>query len=355
MDPLYFTYHVLRLRNKKEAPPAFLIDCDQFFILYIPAQEESKRIGREELGTFRPPNFQFGKYDFQIVSPAGPTRDMHLRAFATAMRADPATLPPVNRHTEVFYSTICRDWRFLFFVVQLPHFKEEKTELFDGWLDAVGADRVEMLLQFLIYSNFSDLDGPNLVFRGNSFLTTILCHVIRKDSKFGQFLNAIAKIDIENAVPCFLDAFAKAEFGPLALHIVRSVYMEGKRCFPQSEACLFGISGLLFLRIMVPVLLANGREKGNSIMKQLQTCYNFQTGEAANSAEITRLKELIREKVAHWERRPVTCGEFTFAAVEPLIKRAVGFASEFFGYVNAHTVEAKYERYRQRLNDPIEI
>jgi hypothetical protein len=355
LDCLHFHYWLLRPRNKAHGTIAYLIDCDYFLILYIPALDESQRIPHEELSTIYTLQCTFAKYEFQIItSPIANPRDIHLLAFATVLKSDPPNAPPVNRHTETFYSAVVRDWRYLYWMAQLPHYKEEKAELLDGWIDAAGPDRVEMLFHFLIYSNFSDLEGPNLVFRSNTFLTTLCSHVLRKDQKFGQFLTAISKIDSDNAVTYFMDAFEKAELGPLTAHIVRCIFVEAKRQFPQSDACYFGVSGILFLRTMVPVIVSSCKEKSTLIMRQLQVYYNFVASEV-DEADLVRLKKNIRDKLIKVEKRPVQCGELSLAEVDALVQRALGFPTEFFNCVNGRAVDAKYESFRQKLNDVIEI
>jgi hypothetical protein len=89
-------------------------------------------------------------------------------------------------------------------------------------------------------------------------------------------------------------------------------------------------------------------------MRQLQVYYNFVASEVPEG-EIIRLKQYIRDKLLKVEHQAIQCGELNTVEIDALIQRAVTFSAEFFNCVNGRAVETKYEAFRQKLKDNIEI
>jgi hypothetical protein len=175
--------------------------------------------------------------------------------------------------------------------------REDGLELFDAWIDAVGPHRLRLMLHFIVWANFKGLQTETLIFRGNSFVALLFSHIIRSDPDVEKFLLALQNMDIQNPVEHFLQCFAAMHTSPFVHMLFKCAFIEARRAFPGGNAPFYGVSGLIFLRVMMPRLFSEPQARAGEALPALQNCYNFAKIDGVDVPEGHRLKEMILQKI----------------------------------------------------------
>ena len=260
--------------------------------------------------------------------------------------------PPLKLKTRSFLRSIAEDPKYLFFLSQLPYSREDsESQLFPfAWVQACGFS-IRSLLPLIIYLNFKELSSFSLVLRSNSFLTYLLTTIIKKDSGFESFMEAMSNV-ANDPSPCnyFVSEFAKTKFSPLCRFLFYCVYSEAKRIFPGKDAQYFAISGLLFLRLMTPKLYEKNIDKAT--ISEIHHVFNFEKAETPISL---RLKQLIDE----FSKFPDDC-DITLASslseeyIELLIKKPVSKIDSFIELAWQKTFSSSWNYYKSVIGNEIQ-
>jgi hypothetical protein len=268
-----------------------------FLLLYLPGLNRIDRIS-DYRQVVQGPNGKLNYLDhkFYALVPFERNLQQPLKALVYNL-IDEASAVPAVPLTDVFCATVCQDLGFLFLVSCLGHERDDKAEFFDAWIDAVGPRRLRNMLHFIVWTNFKVLQGETLVFRGNSFLSLLFAHGIRSDPDVEKFLVALQSMDPQNAVEHFLRCFEAMRASPLVHLLLKCAFVEARRAFPGGDAPFYGVSGLMFLRVMMPRLFNDPGSRAQEALPALQNCYNFGKTDGVELPEGQRLKQIILNKI----------------------------------------------------------
>jgi hypothetical protein len=116
----------------------------------------------------------------------------------------------------------------------------------------------------------------------------------------------MVSLDFANPMPYFLEHFDQVQFSPLSSNLLRVIFREGERHFPGTGAKYFGISGIIFLRGMVPELLDRCENKAvaQKAMQVLRNCFNMSQN-AKESEAVLALRAIVDKKIEGRDDRPI--------------------------------------------------
>jgi len=199
------------------------------------------------------------------------------------------THPPLNASTFPIYSSVFCDPLFLFIFSCSAYTSKNMPDLINPWLVLIGNEFPRMY-NLMAWCEFSQLNSKNLVMRGNNFFVSLTTYLIGSDPGFVGFSNHLS-LDSPTIIEDFLTSFCELELTPLSRFLLHIVYKSGEIRFPNTDANRYGVSGVLFLRLLSPKLLMRGDRQVSSI-KGLSQVYNLVVTDE-NQAHVNRLIEMI--------------------------------------------------------------
>ena len=195
--------------------------------------------------------------------------------------------PPVKDQMVSFYRSVVENIQFLFLFSTIK--KSCDQSIVSAWMEAAGHNIIS-LVPLTLYNYFQTLGEPNAVFRQDTFISALLTKIIEKDQCFIEFLDSV-NVAADDLSEEFFNKFEHARFQPLSAFLLHHVYVEGRRAFPSQNAEYYGISGLLFLRIMTPYLSVKFPQM-NMRLAALTPLYNM-TESKVGIEKVKRMKDLL--------------------------------------------------------------
>lgn len=338
--------------------PGFVISALYDWFVYDSTQNQGFYIDKSNEANFdfKKSTFTIGEYEFTIFSTLKKEsktvihditqilQDMHaetykpvpfLALYQTLGAAK--AFPPVNAFTLPFYRSIFTDLNFLMTYQHCVYSKEDMKPLLQAWLNIVGSN-FPALYKFIAWTEFKAYKSPSLAMRGNNFFVAITTYLIGQDPAFESFLNSLS-LDSPTLIQDFMTGVENMNLSPRSRFLLNTIYIEGKRVFPETECKRFAVSGVLFLRLMSPTLLIKD-PAGNAKIKPLVTIYNLQEKEQTYIEQITKLRELIDKLAAFPQDYLVEpSGKCSAKDIETLIPLIPPTSTEFVraaNFINYH-------------------
>lgn len=278
---------LLKPKSKNLGPTALYFDIPEFRILYYPEIDHSEiTSGNVEISE----NFLMWRNErLRIIGGQE-------ESLCDMMMTNQLKLC-VNSHTRPFCQALCTDLKFLYVMTSiLPR----DQNAFMAWRRCCGS-RAMFMMQMLCFAEYSHLGAATECFRGNNFFTGMFTAFVRLDPAICKFMDSMLAIDYENPVEYFatqLKKFDITELSSLTIFVLRCLWVEGERVFPDSQAKYFGISCLLFLRIMSAKLCGDGDLlKHPDVKNELTSIFNLKSGHEAVSAVKEFIEALINRDI----------------------------------------------------------
>lgn len=195
--------------------------------------------------------------------------------------------PPIQHQMISFYRSVVENIQFLFL---FSTYKKSCTQqIVSAWMEAAGHNIIT-LIPITLYNYFKTLPEANAVFRSDSFITALLVKIIEKDQGFLDFLDSM-DMQADDLNEEFFTKFERCKFKPLSAFLLHHVFVEGRRAYPNKNAEYYGISGLLFLRIMTPQL-STKYPSMSMRLAALNSLYNM-TESKVGIEKVKRMKDLL--------------------------------------------------------------
>lgn len=190
--------------------------------------------------------------------------------------------PPINNLTISYYRSLFENFAFLFFIAKMHHNSNEPEENCNAWM-SIAAHQIGFLIPLLVYDQFRHTENETMILRDNTFISFLLTQLLLNDEEFVQFIDTFNPSP-ENTVVDFLDKLEAIKFNQQTHFIMNNIMKQAKICFPNTLAHYYGVSGIMFLRILSTRVLERNFQLG-SLIQVLNKFYNLQVEEGNNSKE----------------------------------------------------------------------
>lgn len=204
--------------------------------------------------------------------------------------------PPVTEATLPLYQPIVSNPQFLDLFDSFQYQVSDPSIAY-AWFSA--ANRYSRtLIPMHIFILMQSTAGENSVFRSNTFVTYFLKYALLLDENWKNFTETFSPSK-ESIISDFLVSFESLQFSPFSLFILHSIYFILSFMFESPQAKYNGVSGILFLRGLIPGLYerllpsqADLRDEFKNTINRLNAVMNFQK-EICDPNHVERLKQLI--------------------------------------------------------------
>lgn len=253
--------------------------------------------------------------------------------------------PSITIETLRFYHQIVEDPQFLYIISEMACLKNESSTDFIAWTEASG-HFFKMLFQIISFEYFQSLRSPSDIFKSNSYLSYLTTTLFRMDSKFYKFCD-IFNPPTENPIEYFLETFSEFQFDTFSTFILKTLFEEANRSFPNTDACYNALGNILFVRVLSTIVLQRDENLKHQ-MKQIFMIFKFET----NDQHVIRLKEILKNKAnSKINELYIKRSGFTpLSHVQSLIKRILNNSDNFFDVIHKVNFGALLNNYKKVIN-----
>ncbi|EAY14854.1 hypothetical protein TVAG_411200 [Trichomonas vaginalis G3] len=196
--------------------------------------------------------------------------------------------PPVNEFTLPYYRTLFTNNNFLLLYSRVIYTKDDMKPLAQAFLNITGPE-FPAFYRFMAYDEYKTYKSPSLAMRGNNFFVSLTTYIVGQDPEYIKFLDSLS-LQSETLVEDFIKGVEIMDLSPRSRIVLNAIYNEGKRTFPETDCKRFGVSGVLFLRLMSPVLMLREPRFSNKI-QPLTPIFNLM--EKGDQNAVNKLRVLI--------------------------------------------------------------
>lgn len=293
LEPLKISLVLLKPKSKGADANAILFDMFHYKIIYYPTTKRSSQVLNSSISVVNS-TLHWKDEKFKILTAREKTGLAGIAAALRSFSTNKLTID-VNEHTKIFCAQICCNFQTLYVMARGNLFGKETPSA--PWVNACGKNLLFMV-RLIGFCEYQKLSEPHTVFRGNNAFTRTATDLIRADSGVSELCANLARVDvndIEVQMKRVFEEFDVTKVGARAGLVLRTIWDLGLQKFPQTEACYFGISGALMLRIVIAYLWDNGWDGISPEKKRyLQEVLNLK---GAHSEAVATVKNFIEKLV----------------------------------------------------------
>ena len=360
--PLKISFVVLKPKAKNAGSAVFLFDMVYCKIMYYPDADRSEWITNPNSISVVDSWLSWRDEKFRIVTPRErsglPGIIAAMKSWVSSVGSQEAKIP-VNRHTLPFWTAFCCDLQTLFVMAVSERSRAQESN-YGPWINACGK-HLPFMIHYIGYLSYQPLDGPASAFRGNSFFSRIVMMQIRNDKAIMQLADKICELDlnadpVQYVITC-LDQFDASTISPFAAYCLRILWIEGLRRFPNDDACYYGVSGALFLRLVWSRLVGPDdtskweTPEGKKAKSKLLSLTNMRVTQEISEQDCERLKKFI-ERVATVELGEIPIDDtVTQETIEALMGTIQSRTDDFLSETHLSTFGANLEQFTKWRNE----